>query len=189
MMSTVLCGKTIVLGVTGSIAAYKAAALARILVKNGAAVRVVLTAAGAKFVTAQTFAALVGGHVYSEMFGEPPPVRAVHLAIPDGAHAVLVAPASADFIGRLAGGLGDDLLAAVCLAATCPIVLAPAMHHQMWANAFLQANVARLVAHGVAMIGPARGELAGRDEGRGRMAEPEDIVAALQEMLAERVTA
>ncbi|MCU0611784.1 MAG: hypothetical protein MUE60_08360 [Candidatus Eisenbacteria bacterium] len=188
-MRTTLQGTTIVLGVTGSIAAYKAGTLARLLVKEEARVRVVLTKAGARFVTAHTFAPLAGGRVYDEMFEEPPPSRPVHLDIPDGADAVLVAPASADFIGRLAAGLGDDLLASVCLAAVCPLLIAPAMHHQMWANRIVQHNVARLVSFGVRVVGPARGELAGRDQGQGRMSEPEDIVAALRTVIVGEQTA
>ncbi|MBN1423644.1 hypothetical protein JXA88_03720 [Candidatus Fermentibacteria bacterium] len=185
-MHTSIGGRVVVLGVTGSIAAYKAATLARLLVKGGAQVRVVLTPAAARFVSAHTFAPLVGRRIYTEMFEEPPPAVPAHLEVPHGADIVVVAPASADFIGRMSAGLGDDLLAAVCLAATCPLMIAPAMHHQMWANAMVQRNVARLVSCGVTVIGPEQGELAGRDEGRGRMSEPEEIVDAIGALL-ERV--
>ncbi len=181
-----LGGRTIVLGVTGSIAAYKAAHLARLLVKEGAEVRVVLTEAGARFITPQTFAPLVNGLVYTDMFEDTPPARPAHLAIPQGADLIVIAPASADFIARLAAGIADDLLGAVCLAASCPMVVAPAMHHQMWANPIVQANVARLASFGVTIVGPEPGELASGDEGRGRMTEPEALLEVVRSILEER---
>lgn len=188
-MDTPLRNMTVVLGVTGSIAAYKAPLITRLLIKEGCRVRVVMTQAAVRFISPQTFAPLIGQPVHTEMFEESPSGRPAHLMIPADADFVLVAPASADFIARLAAGLADDLLAAVCVAATCPLLVAPAMHHQMWANAIVQANVARLASLGVGFIGPERGELASGDEGAGRMSEPQDIVAALRAMAVKAVTA
>jgi phosphopantothenoylcysteine decarboxylase/phosphopantothenate--cysteine ligase len=174
-----MAGKKIVHGVTGSIAAFKAAYLARLLVKAEADVWVVLTEAGSRFVGAQTFAALTKQRVLTDLFVEPPPPIPPHLYCAEGAAAVVVAPASANFLAKAAAGLGNDLLSCVCLAATCPIIVAPAMHHQMWSNMAVQANVEKLVSFGYTLVGPISGELAGGDEGRGRMAEPEAIVEAV----------
>lgn len=179
-------GVVLVVGVTGSIAAYKAPVLVRQLQRDGAEVRVVLTPAASRFVTAQTFAPLAKGGVFQEMFEEPPPAVPRHLQVPAGAHAVVVAPASADFIGRLAAGLADDLLAAVCMAAACPLLLAPAMHAQMWANRVVQANVERLRSLGVHFVGPTTGDLASGDTGVGRMVEPEVIREALLTLVGRR---
>jgi phosphopantothenoylcysteine decarboxylase/phosphopantothenate--cysteine ligase len=180
-----LAGKKIVLGVTGSIAAFKAAQVARLMVKAEADVWVVLTEAGSQFVSSQTFAALTKRDVSTELFVEPPPPIPPHLSCAEGAAAIVIAPASADFLARAAGGFGSDLLSCVCLAATCPRIVAPGMHHQMWANPIVQANRERLLSFGYTFVGPISGELAGRDVGLGRMAEPETIVAAVVNRLAE----
>ena len=169
----------VVLGVTGGIAAYKAAELVRLLVKNGTTVDVVLTDAGARFVTATTFQALSGRPVHSSLWDSGSADAMGHIALSRGADAIVVAPASADFLARLAHGAADDLLSTLCLARECPLFVAPAMNRQMWANAATQRNVARLAEDGVTILGPDTGELACRENGEGRMLEAEAIYAAL----------
>jgi phosphopantothenoylcysteine decarboxylase/phosphopantothenate--cysteine ligase len=173
-----LAGKRIVLGVTGGIAAYKAAELTRLLVKAGAEVDVVLTEAGARFVGAVTFQALSGRPVWSSLWDDRNRAMA-HIDIPRGADAVLVAPATADFLARLAHGLADDLLTAVCLARDCPLLVAPAMNRQMWQQATTQRNVALLAADGVTLLGPAAGGQACGEVGDGRMMEAAELCDAL----------
>src|SRR2546426_1506757 len=169
----------IVLGVTGGIAAYKAAELVRLLVKNGVTVDVVLTSAGAQFVTATTFQALSGRPVLSDLWHSGSDDAMGHISLSRGADAILVAPASADFIAKLAHGAADDLLSTLCLARDCPLLVAPAMNRQMWTHVATQRNVARLLADGVAILGPGRGDQACGEVGDGRMLEPEEILAAL----------
>ena len=181
---TELLGKRIVVGVTGGVAAYKAAELVRLLVKAGAAVDVALTAAGSRFVGAATFQALSGRPVWTDLWDARPDNGMAHIDLTRGAAACVIAPATADFIARLAHGLADDLLATLCLARACPLLVAPAMNRQMWENPATQRNVAQLGADGIAILGPASGSQACGEEGVGRMLEAaeifEDIVAALQ---------
>jgi phosphopantothenoylcysteine decarboxylase/phosphopantothenate--cysteine ligase len=169
----------VVLGVTGGIAAYKAAELVRLLVKDGVTVDVVLTEAGARFVTATTFQALSGRPVLSDLWQSGADNAMGHIAISRGADAIVVAPATADFIRKLAHGAADDLLSTLCLARECPLLVAPAMNRQMWWNAATQRNVAQLAADGVAILGPDTGELACNENGEGRMLEAAEIYAAL----------
>jgi phosphopantothenoylcysteine decarboxylase/phosphopantothenate--cysteine ligase len=169
----------IVLGVTGGIAAYKSAELVRLLVKGGVTVDVVLTDAGARFVTATTFQALSGRPVHSELWESGAADAMGHIGISRGADAIVVAPATADFIARLAHGAADELLSALCLARECPLLIAPAMNRQMWSNAATQRNVAQLVTDGVAILGPDTGELACKENGEGRMLEAQAIYDAL----------
>src|SRR2546421_5796838 len=169
----------IVLGVTGGIAAYKAAELVRLLVKGNVVVDVVLTVAGAQFVTATTFQALSGRPVLSDLWQSGSADAMGHIALSRGADAILVAPASADFIAKLAHGIADDLLSTLCLARDCPLLVAPAMNRQMWWNKATQRNVAQLVADGVVILGPDTGELACKENGEGRMLEAEQLHAAL----------
>jgi phosphopantothenoylcysteine decarboxylase/phosphopantothenate--cysteine ligase len=169
----------IVLGVTGGIAAYKAAELVRLLVKDGVTVDVVLTEAGARFVTATTFQALSGRPVLSDLWQSGADNAMGHIAVSRGADAIVVAPATADFIRKLAHGAADDLLSTLCLARECPLLVAPAMNRQMWWNAATQRNVAQLVADGIAILGPDTGELACNENGEGRMLEAAEIYAAL----------
>ena len=169
----------IVLGVTGGIAAYKAAELVRLLVKDGVTVDVVLTEAGARFVTATTFQALSGRPVLSDLWQSGADNAMGHIATSRGADAIVVAPATADFIRKLAHGAADDLLSTLCLARECPLLVAPAMNRQMWWNAATQRNVAQLRADGVAILGPDTGELACNENGEGRMLEAAEIYAAL----------
>ena len=169
----------IVLGVTGGIAAYKAAELVRLLVKGNVVVDVVLTEAGAQFVTATTFQALSGRPVLSDLWHSGAADAMGHIALSRGADAILVAPASADFLAKLAHGAADDLLSTLCLARDCPLLVAPAMNRQMWWNKATQRNVAQLTADGVTILGPDTGELACKENGEGRMLEAEQLYAAL----------
>jgi phosphopantothenoylcysteine decarboxylase/phosphopantothenate--cysteine ligase len=169
----------VVLGVTGGIAAYKAAELTRLLVKDGVAVDVVMTDAATKFVTPMTFQALSGRPVPSELWASGAANAMGHIALSRGADAIVVAPATADFLRKLAHGSADDLLSALCLARECPLLVAPAMNRQMWANHATQRNVARLREDGIAILGPDTGEMACRENGEGRMLEAEAIYVAL----------
>jgi len=174
-----LQGKRIVLGVTGGIAAYKACELARLLGKAGAVVDVVMTEAGARFVAPLTFQALTGRAVRVSQWDALVANGMSHIDLSRGADAVLVAPASADFIAKLAHGFADDLLSTLCLARDCPLLVAPAMNRQMWDNPATQRNVARLRADGIEIFGPASGEQACGEVGEGRMLEAQEIFAAL----------
>jgi len=169
----------IVLGVTGGIAAYKAAELVRLLVKDGITVDVVLTEGGARFVTAITFQALSGRPVLSDLWQSGADDAMGHIAISRGADAIVVAPATADFLAKLAHGAADDLLSTLCLARECPLLVAPAMNRQMWSNPATQRNVARLREDGIIILGPDTGEMACRENGEGRMLEAAAIHAAL----------
>ncbi|MDR7380673.1 bifunctional phosphopantothenoylcysteine decarboxylase/phosphopantothenate--cysteine ligase CoaBC [Promicromonospora iranensis] len=163
----------ILLGVTGGIAAYKAVLLLRLLREQGHAVRVIPTRSALEFVGAPTFEALSGEPVSTEVFDDVPGVQ--HVALGKGADLVIVAPATADFMARAVAGLADDLLTTTLLAARCPVVLAPAMHTEMWDHAATRSNVATLRERGVHVIEPASGRLTGVDTGPGRLPEPEDI--------------
>jgi phosphopantothenoylcysteine decarboxylase/phosphopantothenate--cysteine ligase len=163
----------ILLGVTGGIAAYKAVLLLRLLREQGHAVRVIPTRAALEFVGAPTFEALSGEPVSTEVFDDVPGVQ--HVALGKGADLVIVAPATADFMARAATGRADDLLTTTLLAASCPVVFAPAMHTEMWEHPATRANVATLRERGVHVIEPASGRLTGVDTGPGRLPEPEDI--------------
>jgi phosphopantothenoylcysteine decarboxylase/phosphopantothenate--cysteine ligase len=177
-------GKRIVLGVTGGVAAYKAAELLRLLVKAGAEVDVVLTAAGAQFVGAATFQALTGRRVWQALWDERMANGMAHIDLTRGAAALLVAPATADFMAKLAHGFADDLLSTLCLARDCPLLVAPAMNRQMWESPATRRNVAQVRADGISVLGPARGEQACGEVGEGRMLEAvelfDDLSFALQ---------
>lgn len=170
--------KRLLLGVTGGIAAYKAAELTRALVQSGVEVQVVMTRAACRFVAPGTFQALSGNPVYSDLWDSRFPDNMAHIALPRAAGAILVAPASADFIAKLAQGLADDLLSTLCLARECPLLVAPAMNRQMWENPATQRNIARLREDGITLLGPASGEQACREVGLGRMLEPEELAQA-----------
>lgn len=181
-----LTDKRIVLGVTGGIAAYKAAELARLLVKAGATVDVVLTAGGAHFVTAATFQALTGRPVWTDLWDTHDRGMA-HIDLTRGAAAVLVAPATADFMAKVAQGAADDLLATLCLARDCPLLVAPAMNREMWDKPATQRNVTQLAADGVALLGPASGEQACGETGTGRMLEAQQIFDSLLAFLQPKL--
>lgn len=169
----------IVLGVSGSVAAYKSAELARRLREAGAEVRVVLTRGGAQFVTPLTFQAVSGNPVHTDLFDPAAEAAMGHIELARWADAVLVAPASANLMARLAHGLADDLLATLCLATRAPVAIAPAMNHVMWTHPATQANLETLQARGVRCFGPGCGDQACGESGAGRMLEPGELVAAL----------
>ena len=171
-----LSGKRITLGVTGGIAAYKAAELVRQLVKLGATVRVVMTEAATRFVTPVTFQALSGHPVYCDQWDARVANNMAHIELSREADIILVAPASADFLAKLAHGLADDLVSTLALARNCPLLAAPAMNLQMWSNPATQRNVATLRSDGIALLGPASGDQACGEVGLGRMIEAEEIV-------------
>lgn len=179
MVSTGLAGRQVLLGVTGGIAAYKAAELVRRLGDAGAVVRVVMTENAARFVTPLTFQALSGHPVRLSLWDEGAEAAMGHIELARWAQDILVAPASADFLARLAHGLANDLLTTLCLASAAPVHVAPAMNQQMWANPATQANLAVLRARGVGVLGPAAGAQACGDVGSGRLLEPDELVAAL----------
>ena len=170
------------LGVSGGIAAYKAALVARLFKAAGAEVTVVLTEAATRFIGADTFAALTGEPAYTSLWERPGEV--LHVRLAREADVAVVVPATANVLAKLAHGLADDLLTATLLEATCPLVVAPAMHSGMWEHPATQTNVAILLDRGVLSVGPATGPLAHGDEGIGRLAEPEDVVAAVRGALA-----
>ena len=177
-----LAGRRVLLGVSGGVAAYKAAILARLLVGAGARVATILTASAERFVGAPTFAGLTGGPVHTSLWDHPE--RAPHLELAHGCDLAIVAPATANTIARLAGGSADDLLSATLLETRVPILLAPAMHTGMWENPATQANVGLLAERGVRLVGPVSGPLAHGDAGPGRLAEPEDILRAAEDLIA-----
>jgi phosphopantothenoylcysteine decarboxylase / phosphopantothenate---cysteine ligase len=176
-------GKHILLGVSGGIAAYKSPDLVRRLRERGAEVQVVMTAAAQRFVTATTFQAVSGRQVRDDLWDQSAEAAMGHIELARWADAVLVAPASADFIARLAGGHADDLLATLCLATEAPIAVAPAMNHIMWSNAATRANVTTLAQRGIHVLGPDEGDQACGESGEGRMLEPLDLVARLAQLL------
>ena len=174
-----LARKHILLGVTGGIAAYKAAELTRRLRQAGAEVRVAMTAAAQGFVTPLTFQALSGHPVHTDLMDPEAEAAMGHIELARWADAVLIAPCTADFMARLVQGEADDLLATLCLATRAPLALAPAMNPQMWAHPATQANREALATRGVTLLGPAAGEMACGETGEGRMLEPEALLAGL----------
>jgi len=168
-----LADKHIVLGITGSIAAYKSAVLTRRLVEAGADVQVVMTASACRFITPMTLAALSGRPVRSSLWDEAAELNMGHIELARWADLIVIAPATADTLARLAGGRADDLLSTICLASDADVLVAPAMNHVMWAHPATCANLQTLLARDVGVIGPADGELAERESGAGRMVEPE----------------
>jgi phosphopantothenoylcysteine decarboxylase / phosphopantothenate---cysteine ligase len=183
MPGSPLQGRRVLLGVTGGIAAYKAAYLARFLRERGADVQVVMTPAAVRFVGPDTFAALTGNPVHSDVFERAETV--LHVRLAREADAAVVAPATANLLAKVAIGLADDLLTSVLLELTAPLVVAPAMHSGMWGNPATDRNLEALRERGVVVLGPVEGPLAAGDEGMGRMAEPEEIGAAVERAVAE----
>jgi phosphopantothenoylcysteine decarboxylase/phosphopantothenate--cysteine ligase len=177
-----LAGRRVLLGVTGGIAAYKAALVARLLVQDGADVHVVMTPAATRFVGPDTFAVLTRNPVHQDLFERPDTV--LHVRLAHQADVAVVAPATANVLAKLALGLADDLLTSTLLEATCPLVVAPAMHSGMWNHPATRANVATLAGRGAVVVGPDEGPLAAGDEGMGRMAAPEEVVAAVTAAVA-----
>jgi phosphopantothenoylcysteine decarboxylase/phosphopantothenate--cysteine ligase len=172
--------KRTILGVTGGVAAYKAAELARLLVKRGVDVQVVMTAAASHFVGAATFQAITGKPVFSDLWDARVDNGMAHIDLSREADLILVAPASADFLAKLGQGRADDLLSTLCLARDCPLLVAPAMNRQMWENPATRRNVDQLGDDGVQVLGPTAGEQACGETGYGRMLEPEAIIEAVE---------
>jgi phosphopantothenoylcysteine decarboxylase / phosphopantothenate---cysteine ligase len=177
-----LAGRRVLLGVTGGIAAYKSAYMVRLLTSAGAEVQVVMTPAAHRFIGADTFAALSHRPVYSDVFEHAEAV--LHVRLAHEADVAVVAPATANVIAKLALGLADDLLTSTLLEATCPLVLAPAMHTGMWQNPATRSHMAALADRGAVIVGPGEGSLAAGDEGMGRMSEPEEILTAVRSALS-----
>ncbi|MDO8264377.1 MAG: bifunctional phosphopantothenoylcysteine decarboxylase/phosphopantothenate--cysteine ligase CoaBC [Gallionella sp.] len=161
----------IILGITGGIAAYKSAELLRLLIKQGMEVQVVMTEAACHFITPATMQALSGKPVFTDQWDASVPNGMAHINLSRAADAIVIAPASADFIAKLANGLANDLLSTLCLARNCPLLIAPAMNREMWLNTATQRNVAQLIADGVQVLGPDNGVQACGEEGMGRMLE------------------
>ena len=178
--------RRIVLGVTGGIAAYKAAELVRELVRRGVKVRVVMTDHACKFVTPLTFETLSGNPVDTDLFWVPGDFEIGHIALAEFAELVVIAPATANIIGKMAAGLADDLLTTVLLATDAPVLICPAMNAKMYANSVVKENLARLVLRGHMILEPGYGELACRVEGQGRLAEPSEIAEEIESILTPK---
>ncbi|MCK4885806.1 MAG: hypothetical protein KAS96_00395 [Planctomycetes bacterium] len=176
--------KKILLGVTGGIAAYKAVDLASKLTGCGAVVKTVMTESAGKLVGAKSFEAVTGQGVYTSLWEEPGGFEIGHISLVDWADVVVIAPATANIIGKIAGGICDDLLSTViCVCWGKRVLIAPAMNDNMWSNPIVQGNVEKLKQLGFAMVGPEKGRLACGTEGLGRMSEPSDIIRAIEELL------
>ncbi|MDA1118610.1 MAG: bifunctional phosphopantothenoylcysteine decarboxylase/phosphopantothenate--cysteine ligase CoaBC [Proteobacteria bacterium] len=184
-----LKGKRLLLGITGGVAAYKAAQLARLLVKEGADVRVAMTEAATRFVTPVTLQALTGQTAWTDLWDARVPDNMGHIELSRDRELIVVAPASADFLGKLAAGLAGDLLSTLCLARRCPLMAAPAMNVEMWENAAMQRNLHTLRGDGVFFAGPAAGDQACGEVGMGRMLEPEEIVAEIEAFFQPKLLA
>ncbi|MDE0154641.1 MAG: bifunctional phosphopantothenoylcysteine decarboxylase/phosphopantothenate--cysteine ligase CoaBC [Gammaproteobacteria bacterium] len=174
-----LTDKRILLGITGGIAAYKSAELVRRLRDHGAEIRVVMTPAASEFITPLTLQALSGNPVHTDLLDHAAEAAMGHIELARWADAVVIAPATANFIARLSNGLADDLLSTLCLATAAPLLVAPAMNRQMWQNPATQENIARLQARGVTLLGPASGAQACGETGPGRLIDPEELVQAI----------
>jgi len=178
-------GREIVVGVTGGIAAYKTAMLVSSLVQKGARVTVVMTPAAEQFVGAATFTALTGRPVAKEMFGDVQYPLGAHIELAERGELLVVAPATANFMAKAVHGLADDLLSTLYLAFSRPVLLAPAMNCEMWDKPAVQRNVAQLRQDGVHLVDPEEGWLSCRKQGKGRMAGPEKIFAAIEQLLLQ----
>lgn len=178
-------GREVLVGVTGGIAAYKTADLVSKLVQGGAGVTVIMTRNARRFIGPTTFQALTGRHVYTNPWRDPDG-EISHLKLTERAELLVVAPATANLLGKLAGGIADDLLTTLLLGAACPVVLAPAMNVRMWQHPAVQRNVALLREWGIGMVGPDEGWQACRATGPGRMAEPAAIMDAIEQRLGAR---
>lgn len=181
-----LAGKKIILGVTGSIAAYKAAYLASGLVQRGADVHVVMTKHATHLVGESTFWSITRNPVIVKMFEQPSDLKITHVSLPESADLLLIAPATANIIGKLANGLADDMLSTMALVARCPRVLAPAMNTKMYTNSVVVANMDNLKQHDWIIVEPEAGALACGDEGIGRLADPDQIIKRVEEILLGR---
>jgi phosphopantothenoylcysteine decarboxylase/phosphopantothenate--cysteine ligase len=174
-----LANKKIVLGISGGIAAYKSAELARALIQEGAEVQVIMTEAAQQFITPITMQALTGKLVFTNQWDDRIANNMAHIELSRQADAILIAPASADLIAKLSLGLADDLLSTLCLARDCPLLIAPAMNLQMWAHPATQRSITRLNSDGITILGPSSGDQACGEVGIGRMLEPSEICEQL----------
>ncbi|MCR5013869.1 MAG: bifunctional phosphopantothenoylcysteine decarboxylase/phosphopantothenate--cysteine ligase CoaBC, partial [Bacteroidales bacterium] len=177
-------GKTIVLGVTGSIAAYKIAGLASALVKEGCEVHVIMTRNATNFINPITFETLTNNKCLVDTFDRNFEFHVAHVSLAKKADAILVAPATANVIGKMANGIADDMLTTTLLAAQCPVIVSPAMNTNMYHNSFVQENLQKLKAHGIEVIAPQVGRLACADVGEGKMPEPDVLMAYLRKAVA-----
>lgn len=177
MSAEIVAGKTVVLGVTGGIAVYKAADTCSTLVKLGADVHVIMTEHAQWFVGPGTFRALTGNQVLTGIFDEPEKYEIQHVSLSERADVMLIAPATANIIGKIASGIADDMLSTTVMAAICPVILAPAMNCRMWGNRIVKSNVDHLRSLGYRFVGPEKGRLACGEVGVGRLAQADDIIA------------
>jgi len=176
--------RQVVVAVGGGIAAYKVCTLVSRLIQRGCGVTVAMTEAGMRFVGPLTFQALTQRPVHTSLWDAPADFRPGHLSLTETADLLVVAPATADLIGKFAAGIADDLVTTLMIGRDCPVLLAPAMNTRMWENPVVQRNLASLRGLGCAIVEPAEGWLACRGEGKGRMAEPEEILQAVIDLLA-----
>jgi phosphopantothenoylcysteine decarboxylase/phosphopantothenate--cysteine ligase len=181
-----LKNKTIVLGVTGGIAAYKAADLASKLAQAGAKIRVVMTKSGTEFVQPMTFKALTGNPVVTDMYGPKAPHGITHITLADTADLVVIVPATANIIAKIAGGIADDMLTCIVLATKAPVVIAPSMHNNMYTNPITQENIEKLKKRGYHIIPAAHGRLASGDIGYGRLPDVVEIMGHIQAVLGRK---
>lgn len=186
---TTLSGKEIVLGVTGGIAAYKACEIVRTLRKEGAGVRVILTSSGARFITPLSLQTLSKNPVYTDLFDLITESDIGHISLAQRANLLVIAPATANILGKIRGGIADDLLSTVAMATAAPVLLAPAMNSQMYASAAVQENVETLRERGFTFVDPDEGELACGTVGPGRLADTEKILEMARILLAEKILA
>ncbi len=181
--------KHLLLGITGGIAAYKTAELVRLLIKTGISVQVVMTKAACEFITPVTMQALSGRPVFTDMWNSAVGNGMPHIELSRSANAILIAPASADFLAKLVHGRADDLLSTLCLARDCGLLVAPAMNKQMWESAATQRNIKQLELDGVTILGPGAGEQACGEIGLGRMLEAEQLLALVNAHLTAKILA
>lgn len=181
--------KKLLLGVTGGIAAYKVAELVRLLTQDNIELQVVMTEAACRFITPVTLQALSGNTVYTDLWDPRVANNMAHIDLSRDCDGIVIAPASADFMAKVANGLADDLLSTLCLARECPLLIAPAMNRQMWDNPATQRNAAVLAKDGVTLLGPAAGDQACGEVGMGRMLEAEEIFAAVKSYFAPKLLA
>ena len=189
MNATELAGKHLVLGLTGGIACYKVAELTRLLIKAGATVQIVMTEAATHFITPVTMQALSGRPVFTDQWDTRMANNMAHIDLSREADAIVIVPASTDFIAKLAHGMANDLLSTLCVARDCPLLVVPAMNLQMWQNPATQRNAAQLRADGITVLGPDAGDQACGEVGDGRMLEPETIYAALSAFFQPKLLA
>lgn len=182
----ILKNKKITLGVTGAISAYKALELTRLLIKEGAEVRPIMTRSAKEFITPLSFSTLAKNPVSTELFDLTNETRISHIDLAQTSDLIIIAPATANIIGKAAGGLADDLLSTVLMAAKAPVLIAPSMNSQMWANPVVQGNIKKLEKLGYLFVGPSEGELACGYAGKGRLAPVEEILEAAREALSPK---